>query len=205
MTVNQLVKLPFDVFCNASAGFFLYSRFGDNFHRYGLDVQLRRFFNNGNFYIGANGSYTGQASFKTGVLEYWDPDLFLGNVCAAYRYSPYNIWLKATVGKFLYSDNGVRFDVNRQFHELQFGFFLVKSADFGHTIGFNFKIPIIPQKYFDHRLLRIRPANTFDWEFRANTVLPRVVQYKTGNDIDDRLINFNPDYVKDQVSKMLKE
>jgi len=203
VSVNQLFKLPLQVYGSINVGFFPFNRQGVMRHFYGSDIQLRKYILNGNVYFGINGSLTGEASFEGNQLEYWQMDKLNGSICLAYRYKPYDLWIKASAGRYVYDDYGVRFDVNRQFKELQIGFFAVKS-NMGQAGGFNFKIPIIPKRYYNQERFRIRPTETFDWEFRVNTTKNCVMQYKTGNDIDDLMINSNPDYVKKQVDLIEK-
>ena len=203
ISINQLARLPFDVYADVSLGLFPFTRYGMNRHMYGTDVQLRKTFFNGKLTLGVNGSLTGFASFESGQLEYWNMDVFTGNLNLAFRSKVYDLWFKASAGRFLFSDNGIRFDVSREFKEVQVGFFFVAST-IGHSGGFNFKIPIVPKRYFNPSRFRIRPANTFDWEFRANTVHPCVVQYKTGNEIDNLLFNANPDHLAKQVGDLIQ-
>jgi hypothetical protein len=193
LTLNQTLRLPLDTFASATLGYFTQDR-------YGGDLEVRKYFADGRFSIGANAGYTGFASYLKGVWYYTNIDHLTGCIDARYRISRFNLSLGATYGRFLYKDEGWRFDVFRRFGETGIGFFALKTR--GATNGgFSLSIPIFPSRYLPAGRIRVSPAKEFQWEYRYKTLPKKGIQYNTGNRIDDFMKGFEPSYVKNQMAE----
>jgi hypothetical protein len=193
LTLNQTLRLPLDTFASATLGYFTQDR-------YGGDLEVRKYFADGRFSIGANAGYTGFASYLKGVWYYTNIDHLTGSIDARYRISRFNLSLGATYGRFLYKDEGWRFDVFRRFGETGIGFFALKTR--GATNGgFSLSIPIFPSRYLPAGRIRVSPAKEFQWEYRYKTLPKKGIQYNTGNRIDDFMKGFEPSYVKNQMAE----
>jgi len=191
LTINQTLRLPHNTFVSATMGYFTQ-------HRYGTDLEIKKYFANGKWSIGANAGYTGYASYLKGVWYYSDIDLLTTLFNAEYRFSQYDLSLSATYGKFLYGDKGWRLDILRQFGEVDIGFFVLKTET-GHNGGFNFRIPIFPPKYLPASPIGIGTAKEFPWEYRYKGFPNNGIQYNTGNTLDEFMKRLNPDYTKTHI------
>ena len=76
-----------------------------------------------------------------------------------------NLDMSARYGRFLYDDQGLRLDIERQFGQGRVGFFLLETKQ-GRNGGFYMGIPIPPAKGFSRRGIRIRTAPTIDIPYR---------------------------------------
>ncbi len=193
ITLNQTFRLPQTTFLSTTIGYF-------TAQRYGVDFNVRKYFHNGRWSIGANLGYTGFASYLKGVWSYTNLDMLTTSISADYRLSRFDLILGATYGRFLNKDKGLRFDILRQFGEVDIGFFVLKTAT-GKNGGFNFSIPIFPSKYLPARFMRISPAKAFRLGYRYSGFDESGLQYNTGNRINDFMKRLNPDYIKNQFVK----
>jgi len=191
LTINQTLRLPHNAFVSATMGYFTQ-------HRYGTDLKIKKYFANSKWSLGVNLGYTGYTSYLKGVWHYSDISLLTRFFNAEYRFSQFDLSLSATCGKFLYGDKGWRFDILRQFSEVDIGFFLLKTET-GSNAGFNFSIPIFPPRYLPTGRIRISPAKEFSWEYRYKGLPKDGIQYKTGYRIDEFMKRLNPGYNKKQI------
>lgn len=189
VAMNQLVRLRKELFVNFSAGMFSYRNkisSEQEFERYGIHADARKYFLNSRLCAGGYAGVTGQSRMSKGVLDYWPLDRALYGVYSEYRDPVYHLNTKITAGKFLYDDFAVRLDLNRQFKEVSIGFFALKS-DYGYNGGFSFVIPIAPRKQFRPAPARVGLANYYKFEYRASSVHPSAVVYQTDEDLDEKL------------------
>ena len=180
LTINQFLRLPSDTFVSATLGYFTR-------HRYGMDVAIKKyFFADRRWSVGANVGYTGYASYRKearGTWYYSDVGLLTSFFNVEYLFPRFDLSLSAMYGKFLYEDRGWRFDILRQFGDVDIGFFVFKTET-GHNGGFNFCIPI-PQVHLSMGPVRIGPAEEVPWEY-CYKGLPRTgIQYEIGSSIDE--------------------
>jgi hypothetical protein len=197
IALNQMIRLEDNVFLNASLGYFTRSRAG-------FDIELRKYFGEGNFSLSLNTGYTVYKSFSPKLIEYFEDDnYFTGIVSAEYRYCPYDLTFGVKAGNFLYNNIAARFDLLRQFGELKIGFFatVTKSSDFNG--GFNFSIPLPPGKYMRIKYLRVRQSKDFSLEYRAKGFSKSVGTYDTGSQLYNILMEYNADFFKKRLIKEL--
>lgn len=195
LTINQLIKLPSSSFASITAGYFTNNR-------YGINLELNKFFLEGKFAFGANLGYTSHASVLDGRWNYSEVELFSWFTDIAYRNATYDLTLKFGYGSFINKDKGWRFDMYRQFGEICIGFYGMKTNGVLNG-GFNFIIPIPPRKYNSKRMIRVRPASYFAWEYRAKGLPDEGKSYDTGSDQDKLLMFYNPDYIKNEIVKQI--
>ncbi|MGD8777885.1 MAG: YjbH domain-containing protein [Ignavibacteria bacterium] len=191
ITLSQFSRLPYNIFVSATTGYFTRNR-------YGFDIEIKKYFGNGKWSLGTKLGYTGYASYYGGVLHYSHLNCFTPFINGGYRFSELDLSVKVTCGKFLYEDTGWRFDIKRQFGEVDIGFFITRT-ELDHNGGLNFSIPLFPSKYMKSSRVRIRPAKTFMWEYRAKGLTDDGLLYNTGNNIDEFIKFFNPDFINNQL------
>ena len=206
--LNQLFRLPKDVFIYGSAGIFAFpNRISSDiiYQRYGIAADVRKYFFNGRICAGFSGGYTGMMYIGEGYFNYVPNDTkFNYTFFGEYREPKYDFTTRVTAGKFLYDDTAVRVDISRQFHELTLGLFVIKSTlhsddETGTVGGFNVIIPIAPKKGLKPSKFRVNLARYFNWEFRERTVDPLATTYRTNRDWNETFRNLNPDFVNKQL------
>ncbi|MEJ5351307.1 MAG: YjbH domain-containing protein [Melioribacteraceae bacterium] len=190
ISLNQNFRLPENFFLSSSLGYFTENR-------YGFDLSIKKIFYDGNLSAGINTGYTGYMSFMNKKIFYSDLYLWTVNMNIEYRINEYDLTLGLTAGKFLYGDKSVRFDVSRQFGEIEIGFFVVRSNSKHSNGGFNFSIPLFPSSYSNPSLIRFRTAESFRWEYRVKGEIPAMigVMYNTGNSFFRILKKYNPNFL----------
>jgi hypothetical protein len=196
ITLNQFVRLEDDFYFNASAGFFDKNRAGAN-------LEIRKNIAEGKFAIGTNIGYTTGYSYTGYWTDYLDYENYLTAILELeYRYFPFDLTATLQAGSFLYNSLGARFDIVRQFGEVNIGFYaMVASGDVNG--GFKFAIPLPPGKYTKLKYARIRPSENFKWEYRAKGFPRSGTMCNTGHRLDELFLNFNPDQIKNQIIRKL--
>ncbi len=185
--INQFIRLPFNTFLSATPGYF-------SEHRYGFDAQIRKYFLNGNFFLGSKIGYTGYASFFRGVLYYTYLDAFTPFLETGYYYSRFDVQFKFTYGRSLYEDAGWRFDIKRYFGEVDIGFYYTQT-EIDKNGRFNIRIPLFLSSYMKSGPLRIRPAGYLPWEYRARATRYGWTNYSAGIDIGSSMKKYLPGYI----------
>lgn len=197
VTVNQLIRLPFNSFASGTLGYF-------SDKRYGADLEIKNYLLNGKVSLGFNFGYTGMAFYQKGIWHYSNETTVTSLASASYRYAPLDLSLKISYGRYLQKDKGVRLEINRQFGETEIGFFCSRTS-LSNNGGFYFSIPLFPAKFWKIKTVRVRPAESFPWEYRYKTIDDDLRTYDTGNRIDVMIKNFNPDFFKKQLIIYLKK
>ncbi|MFZ4523310.1 MAG: YjbH domain-containing protein [Bacteroidales bacterium] len=196
MVLSQAFRLPYNIFTTVSAGYFTRNR-------YGVNGEARKYFFNGKLAVSAEIGYTGQLQLIEGQFNYSEMDVVTWFCDAAYRFAPYDLTLRAGYGRFLNGDMGWRVDVGRQFGEVSIGFFAMRSDGMVNG-GFNFTVPIPPRRYGTKNRIRLRPASYIPWEYRAKGLPDYGRSFTTGSGTDELMFNMNPDDIRKQLGKHLK-
>jgi len=116
---NQTFRFPKNLFLSTSFGIF-------SSDRYGFDLEARKYFLDGDLSLGINYGLTSFISFSGfNRIYYFDKFTWTGNVGIDYRIQKYDLTLSAMVGKFLLGDTSFRFDINREFGEIEIGFLVL--------------------------------------------------------------------------------
>jgi len=198
LTLNQTIRFPKNIFFSTSLGYFTR-------HRYGIDLELQSYFLEGRLNFGANLGYTGYAAFKKGkwYTEAIDSTSYFIN--AGYIFPEWNLLVQFKFGKFIFQDRGYRIDISRQFGEVDLGFYFLKSK-WETNGGITFSISIFPKKYYPNNIIRVIPASSFSYQYRAKGLpyTSRVVwgdEYNTGNQISEFKERLTPDYITNYLFK----
>lgn len=196
IALNQMVRFPNDFFMSTTIGQFAN-------HRYGIDFQFMKYFLEGQVTLHANVGYTGSIYYRKSKYHVTDIDTLTAFVSASYHVPQWDLILKAKVGQFIYQDVGVRFDVWRQFGEVDIGFYFFKT-DIEKNGGITLSIPLFPKEYYPNRLARIIPAKNFSTEYRVRGLpitakVNGASEYKTGFDLQEFDKRLNPAYVKNNL------
>ncbi|MCX6219811.1 MAG: YjbH domain-containing protein [Bacteroidia bacterium] len=206
--LNQLFRLPKDVFIYGSAGIFAFpNKISSDiiYQRYGIAADVRKYFFNGRICTGFSAGYTGMMYIGEGYFNYIPNDnKFNYTFFGEYREPKFDFTTRVTAGKFLYDDTAVRVDISRQFRELAIGLFVIKSTlhsagETGTVGGFNVIIPIAPKKGLKPSKFRVNLSRYFNWEFRERTIDPLATTYRTNRDWNETFRNLNPDFVNKQL------
>lgn len=197
VTVNQFIRLPFNSFASGTLGYF-------SDKRYGADLEIKNYLMNGKVSFGFNLGYTGMAFYQKGTWHYSNETTLTSLASASYRHPQLDLNLKISYGTYLQKDKGVRLEINRQFGETEIGFFCSKTT-LSNNGGFYFSVPLFPSKYWKIKTVRVRPVESFPWEYRYKTIDEDLRIYDTGNRIDNLLKDFNPDYFKKQLMNEIKK
>ena len=192
ITLNQFLKLEDNFYINITVGTF-------NKNRAGFNFEVKKLFQEDDFGVGANVGYTTYYSFTGIETEFYDKQKYLTAILTSeYWYNPYDLTIRLDVGYFLFNVLAARFEIVRQFGEVKIGFFAFTTKD-EYDGGFRFTIPIPPRKYTRLTWLRLRPSDSFNWEYRAKGFPQNGVTYNTGYNLNDELMDYNPDFIKKQL------
>jgi hypothetical protein len=197
LALNQTVRLPSSTFLSGTAGYFTE-------HRYGADLEVKKFWRNGRWAAGANVGYTGQAVYLKGTWYWSDMDTWTGFLYGEHRFPEIDFTVKASYGSFIYRDKGCRFDVARQFGEVMAGFFGINTTR-GRNGGFFFSVPVFPPKHLPPARIRISPASQIPWSYRYSGFTDYGIQYATGSSVDEFIRDFNPDFLQNQFMRHLTD
>ncbi|MBN1894326.1 YjbH domain-containing protein [bacterium] len=195
VTLNQTLRLPFRSFLSGSLGYF-------SQNRYGVDLEIKKFWCNGQIAAAADLGYTGFAQYYQNGWYYSDPGWWTYFFSVEARSAVYDFTARLTCGKFIYRDSGFRLDVLRQFGEIAVGFFALKTGE-GTNGGFSFNIPLFPSKRGYPRRFRVSPAVGIPFSYRYKGLPQYGLQYSTSNGLDEFLENLNPDFIGNQLRKSL--
>jgi hypothetical protein len=191
--LNQTFRLPDDYFISSSIGYF-------SGYRSGLDFDAKKYFDNGNSNVYLNFGCTSFTELVGNRLYYSDQFLWTINAGFEYRIPQYDLTLGIMAGKFLMGDESIRFDINREFSEIEIGFFAIKSRDGISNGGINITIPIFPSKYWKPSFVRLRPDENFSISYLVKSSLKDLIgrRYNTGNQLDNFIKKLNPEFVKNR-------
>lgn len=201
LVFNQYVRLPANSWAKLSLGYF--ERF-----RYGGELQLGKYFFNGNLEINAKLDYTGYASYPIRLFvdqpkrgwQFTDVDYWNYQAGVHYRIPKWDLVIGMEMGKALFFQDFFRVQFYRQFNEVKLGFFALKSNS-GENYGFNLSIPLIPKKYWKPRFFSVRPSRAFTYNYQATQTRISVVD--TGYDFAFLRDQFNPTFLQAQLRQLL--
>ncbi len=198
VTINQTFRLPNAFFISTTAGIF-------SVNRYGFDFEAKKYFGEGNFSLGGNLGLTSFIEFSglTKIL-YSDQFLVTGAFGAEYRIEKYDLTLGISIGHYLKKDNSIRVDINREFGEIEIGFFAIRSFEGVSNGGFTLTIPLLPSKYWNPSFARVRVAENYPWSYvvKSNESDLIGLRYNTGNRIYTFLEKLNPSFIKNRFTKI---
>lgn len=197
IALNQVFRLDDDYFVSLSLGFFTQNR-------YGFDFEVKKYFNNGDLNIGFNLGSTSIASFSgMSRLYYYDAFKWTGSLSFEYRFSKYDLTLGLSAGKYILDDKSIRFDINREFDEIEVGFFAIRSINGISNGGINITIPIFPSHYWKPNFVRLRTNENFTTSYLVKTNSDQLIglRYNTGNRLGIFNKKLNPEFIKNYFSR----
>ncbi len=195
VVLSQTFRLPHQFFATVNAGYFTRDR-------YGMNGEVRKYLFNGKLGFGANLGYTGRMQLVEGIFTYTPMETFTWFCDASWRFSRYDLTIRAGYGGFIDRDQGWRIDIKRQFGEVSIGFFAMQTGGITNG-GFNFVVPLPPRKYGTRNRIRLRPASYVPWEYRAKGLPSYGRTFSTSTLPDDFLFDLNPDLIRTQLGKQL--
>jgi hypothetical protein len=190
ITLNQSFRLTKSIFFSATGGYFTRNR-------YGIDVEIQRFFDNGLWALGSMVGYTGYATYENGGWYLAKPSQLTAFINTEIRFPQTDLALRVSAGQYLYKDRGARVDFLRRFGEVDLGLFAIVTQA-GRNGGFFFSVPLFPRRYLPSKRIRISPAKAFGWEYRYRGLQDGGLLYDTGNSVDAFMKRLNPDYLRNQ-------
>lgn len=198
VTLNQTFRLPNALYISASTGIF-------SNNRYGFDFETRKYFGNGNFCLNGNFGITSYIDFSgLSRVLYSDQFLVTGSVGAEYRIEMYDLTIGISLGHYLQKDNSIRFDINREFGEIEIGFFAIRSLEGVTNGGFALTVPLFPSKYWNPSFLRLKVAENYSWSYvvKSNNNDLIGMRYNTGNRLNAFLEKLNPSFIKNRFNRI---
>ncbi len=197
ISANQVFRLPEDLFFSFSAGVFTQNR-------YGFDIEARKYFLNGDLNLNFNAGVTSIVSFSgLRKIYYYDAFIWTGSIGGEYRIEKYDLTVGISAGKYLMGDESIRFDINREFNEIEIGFFAIHSRNGISNGGVNLTIPLFPAHYWKPDVIRIRNDENFDWSYLVKTNSDQMIglRYNTGNRLGVFYKRLNPSFVRNYFLK----
>jgi len=184
-------------FISATAGLF-------NSDQYGLNIQYRHANLGKPLSFGVEAGLTGYYYYPKGGIYVEKLDQLLFLVDAAYRFRGPDMTVKFSGGQFLWTDKGARFDLVRQFTNVEIGVYATKTQN-GSTVGFNFAVPIPPGKIAQSRRARVRTTDEFRWEYTYTRGYQIGERYRLGYQLDQKLRQYHQDYLNQQIQRLWNE
>lgn len=137
-------------------------------------------------------------------MLYSDQFLVTGSVGAEYRIEMYDLTIGISLGHYLQKDNSIRFDINREFGEIEIGFFAIRSLEGVTNGGFALTVPLFPSKYWNPSFLRLKIAENYSWSYvvKSNNNDLIGMRYNTGNRLNAFLEKLNPSFIKNRFNRI---
>lgn len=192
VALSQTVRLPNDHYVMVSGGYFTRDR-------YGINAEWMKSLFNGRVLLGLTSGVTGYAGLREGRMQYGEVDLvtFFGD--AAYRWSKYDLTIRAGAGRFVDGGYGWRADMSRQFREVTIGFFALQTEGFLNG-GFTFRIPLPPGRYGTKGTFRVRPEDYFDYEYRAKGLSGAGKYFSSGTTLTELFYHIQPGFLQSEIA-----
>jgi len=159
---------------------------------------------NGDMILNLNLGTTSIASFSGMTkLYYYDAFKITGSASIEYRIPAYDLTLGITAGKFLMGDESFRFDINREFNEIEIGFFAIRSRDGISNGGINISIPLFPSHYWKPAAVRLKSDEIFYWSYLVKSDSDQLIglRYNTGSRLGIYNKKLNPSFIRNIFSR----
>ncbi|WP_421918650.1 hypothetical protein [Marinifilum sp.] len=190
VSISQNFRIASDYFGKLVVGNF-------NANRYGGYMSMRRPIWKNRIEIGANAGITGSSYFYKGRWLKGNVNELNWFLKARYFHHRYDLQFDLSYGKYIAGDHGIRADLTRHFGRIAIGCY-VMCSDGRSNGGFHFSLPLAKKQNRRH-LIRIKPANFFDWEYNAGTEFVKGRYYETRPNENRTENNYNPMYLKTQL------
>lgn len=187
-------------FGRIASGHFVFISAGSFFYdRYGLDLQYRKYDFTGRLSYGLEAGLTGFYFFPPEGLYTRSINDFYALLDLEYFIPALSSSVGLSMGQFLFKDRGVRFDLVRQYGNLDIGLFAVRSEN-GMNAGFNLAFSLFPGKIVRTRRFELRTNEDFRWEYGFNNEDLVGRRYRTGTTrLKDRLRAYHTKFITSQI------
>ncbi len=195
VTLNQAIRLPYQVFAQASVGLF-------NHRRYGAAFSAVKYTSNGIFGIGTTLSYTSWSPVSGNILSdfYEKNNLVTARINGSLRWPTHDLVFNASIGRFLYQDVGIKIEAVRQFGETRIGLFAMRTSLIENA-GFSILLTLPTKKYKEINKLRLRTQRYFNYTYRFRGQTFGGFEINSGYNLIEKLTEFQPTFFKNQVLK----
>ncbi|MEM1323363.1 MAG: YjbH domain-containing protein [Bacteroidota bacterium] len=200
ISFHQVAKLPGQVYSRLSLGYF-------SQYRYGGELELGRFFFNGQLFIHASIARTGYAAYPIRLKveepkagwEFSDISSWQYRLGVAYWLNAWDLSIRLEHNRVPLGLSRNQIIVERYFNETKIGFFAYR-ADNRENYGVTLSIPIPPTKYFKHKRLQLRPSRTIEYRYHATQFF--ATDFDTGHDLERFFDKLNPEFMRRQLSRL---
>jgi hypothetical protein len=162
-------------------------------NRYGLDSHYKYLHPKHNWSVGFRYAQTGFYYFPSSSI-YIDPiadQLVLFDF--EYFFPKQRISTLVQVGQYLDSDKGMRVELNKQYRNVEVGFFS-SVTESGNNSGFKFMLPLFPRKIIRTNSFELRTDEAFRWEYAYSNESTSAGNFNTGNSLSEKLRRFNSNF-----------
>lgn len=202
LTLTQTTRLASNLFAELNIGYF-------SDYRYGIALDVHRFFFRHRLRLSGHLGHTGYASYPIRLevesprkgWQFSAPDYWNWQVEAAYRWPYWNLITSVRYGQYLQFEKSITVNILRQFDELNIGFMGHYSSD-GINYGFNLSLPLWPSKYWKPRRFQVRPAKYFNYNYYATQ--HHLSDFSTGSSWIEDQQRLHPDFLSIQLQELLK-
>lgn len=197
--INHTFRFPDNFWFSTSLGIF-------DRERYGISVEVNKFWRNGKIGLTTRIDYTGYLNYDRSVWYYSDLYNWSYFFRGSYRFSVVDFTVGIGWGRYLYDDRAWRVDVLRSFGEFDLGFYGIWSdaaqpTDF--LAGLTLSIPLPFIRWRVGKRLRLNTVSHFPWYTQYHTNMSGVI-LKTGNSVDAYLRRLFPTYVRNNLEEFIK-
>jgi hypothetical protein len=140
LTVEQRVRLPYNVWATLTAGFF-------NNDRYGVNLAVFHPFKDEHFSVDGRVGWTGTQRWNRFDLTYGTKMRWTWEIGGSYYWTRFNTQLSVHAQQYLLGEKGFVFDLIRHFRYASIGFYLEKAQDAKKDGGFRIQVALPPYKY----------------------------------------------------------
>jgi hypothetical protein len=194
LTLQQRVRLPYNVWATLTAGFF-------NADRYGVNLAVFHPFKDERFSVDGRIAVTGTQMWNNFKVTYGTKTRVTWNLGGSFYWPRYNTQVSAHVEQYLYGEKGGSAELIRHFRYASIGFYLEKAQHAKTDGGFRFQVALPPYKYKRKGYIpRVTPSKNMGLRYDAGNEL---YYYKTfranpGDNIMEAN-SFNPYFIKSEL------
>lgn len=193
ITLEQSVRLPWNVFATASVGHY-------NPRRYGARLNAMKYTKGGMFGLGTTLGYTQLSNISGEPLSefYEDYPAIIARVNGSFRWLEQDLTIKATYGSFLYEDLGYKIEAVRQFGEAQIGVHAIKTSLISNA-GFSLLLPIPIKKYRPIKHIRVRTERYLQYQYRFRGQTFGGKELQANYDLINKLTELQPAFLYNKL------
>lgn len=189
-----LAPTYFEYFTQVAPGHFVQISTGLFFNnRYGIDSYYKYLHPRHNWSLGFRYAQTGFYYYPSSSI-YIDP---IADQLALFDFEYFfprqRISMLLQLGQYLDSDKGMRVELNKQYRNVEVGFFF-SSTGTGNNSGFKFMLPLFPRKIIRTNSFELRTDEAFRWEYAYSNEGLVARNFNIGNSLSEKLRRFNSNF-----------